>query len=67
MYLTEREQAILDLLADDHTNRQIAHKLDISVIAVADHLAQIYRKLGAHDRESAIAAAMQLTEREVVP
>jgi len=56
MNLTPRETEILDLFAAGHSNRMIAHKLGISVIAVADAIAVLYRKLGAHDRDSLIAA-----------
>lgn len=88
MYLTEREQQILDLLterlearderlgemvplasspqplASCLTNRQIAHYLGISVIAAADHVASVCRKLEAIDRVSA-AAAWQRLHHEV--
>jgi DNA-binding NarL/FixJ family response regulator len=66
MNLTPREQAILSLLST-RTNRQIAAKLQISTTAVIDDIARIYRKLGAHDRRSAIAAAARIpaAQREV--
>jgi len=65
MNLTPRELEILDLFAAGHSNRMIAHRLQISVIAVADSIAVLYRKLGAHDRESAAAAWVRAQEREV--
>ena len=43
--LTDRERAILQLIAEGHTNRQIAHTLSISVKTVETHRAAIMRKL----------------------
>jgi DNA-binding CsgD family transcriptional regulator len=60
MNLTERELELIQLLADDYTNRQIAAKLLISTTAVIDDIARLYRKLGATDRAGAIAAAARL-------
>ncbi len=43
--LTDRKRAILQLIAEGHTNRQIAHTLSISVKTVEAHRAAIMRKL----------------------
>lgn len=43
--LTDRGRAILQLIAEGHTNRQIAHTLSISVKTVETHRAAIMRKL----------------------
>jgi len=54
--LTPRELEILQLLTYGHTNRQIAASVQINTTDVIDHIADLYRKLGAHDRDSLIAA-----------
>jgi len=43
--LTDRERAILQLIAEGHTNRQIADILSISIKTVEAHRAGIMRKL----------------------
>jgi len=56
MNLTPRELEILQLLIGGHTNRQIAAAIGIRTTEVIDHIASLYRQLGAHDRESLIAS-----------
>lgn len=48
--LTEREREILHLIAQGHTNREIADLLYISVNTVHNHRANLMEKLGLHDR-----------------
>ena len=43
--LTDRERGILQLIAEGHTNRQIADILSISIKTVEAHRAAIMRKL----------------------
>ena len=43
--LTDREQTIVRLVAEGHTNKQIANVLDISIKTVETHRATILRKL----------------------
>jgi DNA-binding CsgD family transcriptional regulator len=50
MDLSPREKQVAVLLALDHSNREIAKKLGISVDTVNSHLAAIYRKTGAASR-----------------
>lgn len=57
--LTSREEEILALLAADRTNKEIADSLFISRETVRWHMRAIYRKLGIHDRSSALAYAQQ--------
>lgn len=67
MQLTPRELEILQLLTYGHTNRQIAAATKINTTAVIDHIADLYRKFGAHDRESLTQAWAQIPagKREV--
>ena len=44
--LTSREQTILLLLADGHSNKEVARRLDISVRTVETHRKNLKRKLG---------------------
>jgi len=55
--LTEQEQAVLALLADERTYPEIARELVISVNTVRTHMRHIYEKLAVHRRDQAIAAA----------
>jgi len=48
--LTPREQQIVKLIAESHTNRQIAEVLTISEKTVETHRANILEKLGMRDR-----------------
>jgi DNA-binding CsgD family transcriptional regulator len=55
--LTDREVAILHLLVQGKTNKQMAQELDISVNTVAVHVARILRKTGSSNRTEAVAYA----------
>jgi DNA-binding NarL/FixJ family response regulator len=55
--LTEREVSILKLMAEGHTNRQIASKLYVSEGTIKDQLQKIMDKLGATNRVSALYVA----------
>jgi DNA-binding NarL/FixJ family response regulator len=59
--LTERERAILALVAEGATNAQIARRLRVSENTVKFHLQNVYMKLGASNRTE--AAAVFLKER----
>ena len=58
--LTEREQQILDLIADGLTNREISCNLTISESTVENHIHHIFVKLGISNRAQAVAHAFQL-------
>ena len=47
--LTDREREILQLIAEGHTNQQVADTLFISVKTVEAHRSNIMRKLDIHD------------------
>lgn len=55
--LTGQELAVVRLLAQGMTARNLARALAISERTVHKHLQHIYRKLGANDRVSALVAA----------
>jgi DNA-binding NarL/FixJ family response regulator len=58
--LTGREHEIIVLIADGLTNKQIAHRLELSARTVNFHLDNIYSKLGVNTRtEAAIYAIRQ--------
>lgn len=52
--LTERENEVLQLLAQGLANKQIAHELGISEHTVKFHVSSIYAKLGATNRAEAV-------------
>jgi DNA-binding CsgD family transcriptional regulator len=53
--LTDREIAILRLVAAGRTNSAIAHELRLSPRTVAKHLEHAYRKLGVSSRAAAVS------------
>lgn len=50
--LTPREREILQLIAEGHTNRQVAAKLGLSQKTVDTHRTNLMRKLDLHDAQS---------------
>jgi len=62
--LSERELAVLALIAEGLTNREAAARLFISEATVKTHLVHIYSKLDVNDRAAAVAAAF---ERGLLP
>ena len=57
--LTERERAILAMLAKGHTNQEISAALLISVGTVKNHISSILSKLDVRDRTQAALYAQQ--------
>jgi DNA-binding NarL/FixJ family response regulator len=57
--LTERERAILAMLAQGHTNQEISAGLAISVGTVKNHISNILSKLDVRDRTQAALWAQQ--------
>lgn len=53
--LTEREQAVLDLVIEGFLYKQIADRLELSVYTVNFHIRNIYGKLQVHSRSEAVA------------
>jgi DNA-binding NarL/FixJ family response regulator len=58
--LSERERAVLDLIAGGATNREIASELHLSPHTVKDHTSVLYRKLKVRNRAEAVQRAQRL-------
>ena len=57
--LSRRESEVLWLVADGHTNKEIARHLTLSVRTVQNHLASIFKKLALNDRHAAARYAVR--------
>ena len=58
--LNKQELKILQLIAQGHTNPEIARKLLLAVSTVRWYAKQIFRKLGVHNRTQAATEARKL-------
>jgi DNA-binding NarL/FixJ family response regulator len=58
--LTRRELEVVRLVAEGHSNKEIAYELDISDHTVKFHVNSILRKLGARSRTEAATIASRL-------
>jgi DNA-binding NarL/FixJ family response regulator len=58
--LTSREREVLVLLAEGRDNRDIAGALSVTLATTKSHLARIYTKLDAKNRNEAVARAVAL-------
>ncbi len=59
VHLSCREVAVLRLVAQGLSNKEIAHELNVSETTAKTFLARTMKKLGVHDRTQAVLAAMQ--------
>lgn len=59
-HLTQREREILQLVAEGHTNREIADLLTVSIKTVQAHRANLMEKLAAHDRTDLVKHAIRM-------
>ena len=57
--LTATELAVLTLLGEGHTAYGIGLRLDMAAGTATKHLQHVYRKLGVHDRLTAVLAARE--------
>jgi DNA-binding NarL/FixJ family response regulator len=57
--LTPREQQVLQLAADGHSGPEMARDLVVSMGTIKTHFQNIYGKLGARDRASAVANGLR--------
>lgn len=55
--LSARETQVLQLVAQGHSNREIAQSLSLSINTVECHAKNIYRKLAVHSRAGAVYSA----------
>ena len=58
LVLSKRETEVLKLVAQGHSNNQIAKMLVISAGTVNNHLTSIYSKFGVNSRTAAIRYAL---------
>jgi len=58
--LSKREIEVLKLIADKHTNQQIADSLFISLNTVKTHVKNIHLKLDVYDRTAAVAKVREM-------
>jgi DNA-binding NarL/FixJ family response regulator len=52
--LTDRERAVLQLLAEGSMYKEIASQLSISIDTVRTHIRKVYEKLHVHSRTEAV-------------
>jgi NarL family two-component system response regulator YdfI len=57
--LSDREQEVLNFLAQGAANKEIAHHLHITERTVKAHVTSIFNKLGVNSRAEAVAVAMR--------
>jgi two-component system response regulator NreC len=57
--LTEREREVLRLVAEGHTNQEIADRLIVSVKTVETHRAHVMSKLGLQTRAELVQYALR--------
>jgi two-component system, NarL family, response regulator NreC len=58
--LSPRERQVLELLALGYTNREVAHRLALSVKTVETHRSRLSEKLGLHSRADIVRLARDL-------
>jgi DNA-binding NarL/FixJ family response regulator len=58
--LTDRERAVLELMASGSTNPEIAEQLHLSKHTIKEHTSAVYRKLGVRNRTQAVQRAQRL-------
>jgi DNA-binding NarL/FixJ family response regulator len=61
--LTDQERRILELIAEGHTNRQIAEAIFLAEKTVKNYVSNLLAKLGMSRRTEAAAYAARLAER----
>jgi ATP/maltotriose-dependent transcriptional regulator MalT len=58
--LTERETAVLRLVAEGCTNAEVGRRLFVAESTVKTHLLRVFGKLGVDDRTAAVTHALRL-------
>jgi DNA-binding NarL/FixJ family response regulator len=59
LQLTKRERGVMQLIAEGHTNKEIANLLNISVKTVETHRAAVMRKLRLSSRAALVRYAVR--------
>ena len=59
VHLTDRERAVLQLLAKGEARKSIASKLGVAVTSVDTHMKNLYRKLNVSSQTEAVNAALR--------
>jgi DNA-binding NarL/FixJ family response regulator len=65
--LTPRQREILQLVAEGHSTKEIAQRLDLSVKTVESHRSQLMERLGIHDVSGLVRYAIRLGIVRVEP
>lgn len=58
--LTHRQREILQLIAEGHSTKEIAHQLTLSVKTVETHRAQLMKRLGIYDIAGLVRCAIRM-------
>ena len=58
--LSDREIEVLQLLAQGHSNQQIADQLFVSLNTIKTHISKIYQKLNVSKRTQAVQKALEM-------
>ncbi|MBI3812146.1 MAG: response regulator transcription factor [Nitrospirae bacterium] len=58
--LTHRQREILQLIAEGHSTKEIAHRLDLSIKTVETHRAQLMERLDIHDVPGLVRCAIRM-------
>ena len=58
--LTAKQRAVMDLVCEDYSYKEIAHRLDISIRTVEQRMASARMRLGTYDRPSTARAYRHL-------
>jgi DNA-binding NarL/FixJ family response regulator len=58
--LTSRQREVLQLIAEGHSTRQIAHRLRLSVKTVESHRANLMERLQIHDVAGLVRYAIRV-------
>lgn len=58
--LTPRQREVLQLIAEGHSTKQMAHRLGVSVKTVETHRAQLMERLGIHDVAGLVRYAIRV-------
>ncbi len=63
--LTKREKDVFNLLINNYSTKDIAHKLSISEKTVRNHISNTIQKLGVKGRAQAVVELLKLKEIEL--